>query len=76
MAKKTPTQELAGQLVKLLVKHGVRGVVNTLACVLEDVGNQGETLPYNLLDNAADPEGPVDPGDLENAAEVLRGDLW
>ena len=76
MAKKNPTQKLADQLVKLLVKHGVRGVVNTLAYALDDVGNQGETLPYNTLDNSADPKGPVDSSDLETAAEVLQGNLW
>jgi hypothetical protein len=64
------------QLELLLHEHGLRGLVNLLADVVEEVGKRGSSLPY--WPGCPDCPGMmVDPDDLEAAAGMLRhGDLY
>lgn len=60
-------------LIRLLDEFGVRGVVNAVAELLEQEGEQGNKLPY---DTGVDKGETVSPGDLQTAANALRADLW
>jgi hypothetical protein len=61
-------------LEQLLLAHGIRGVVDALAEVVQKHADDGKTLPYDTANSPDD--DPVDGSDLQNAAAVLRGDLW
>ena len=61
-------------LEQLLLKHGIRGVADALAEIMQRYAKEEKTLLY-------DPSGfpgddPVESSDLENAASIFRGDLW
>lgn len=61
-------------LEQLLLEHGVRGVADVLAEIMQRYADEGKSLPY---DPANAPEhDAVEGEDLANAASILRGDLW
>lgn len=61
-------------LLDLLNNLGVRGLVNEIASILESTSKRDETLPYDI--KGSPESAPVEPEDLEAAADVLRSDLW
>jgi hypothetical protein len=57
------------ELERMVREHGLRGLVNALADVVDDIGKRGESIPYV----AGGPDtSTVDPGDLQTAAANLR----
>ena len=61
-------------LEELLLEHGIRGVADALAEIIQRYADEGKPLPY---DPAKIPDDdPVDASDLVNAASIFRGDLW
>ena len=61
-------------LEKLLLEHGIRGVANALAEIVQGYADESKTLPYDTANFPGD--DPVEASDLANAAAILRDDLW
>ena len=61
-------------LEQLLLEHGIRGVADALAEIVQRHADEGKPLLYDPVNSPND--DPVDASDLENAAAIFRGDLW
>ena len=61
-------------LEQLLLEHGIRGVADALAEIVQRHADERKPLPYDPVNFPND--DPVDTSDLENAAAIFRGDLW
>ena len=58
------------QLQIMLREHGLRGVLNCLAMILEDKAQAQHTVRYD------ESGGTVRPNDLRTAAANLKADMW
>ena len=61
-------------LEQLLLSHGIRGVADALAEIVQRYADDGKSFPYDPGNFPDDDR--VEGDDLENAAAILRGDLW
>jgi hypothetical protein len=63
------------EIEELIRRHGLRGLLNMVATVVEAAAARRDSLPYDTGSPDAD-NNDIDPDDLRVAAGNLRADLY